>query len=91
MKIAKLNIQCQPLVSRKNDNQTLQVFANIKLKSTLTDAAKHLYDQIRFSKEHCLPEERRVVQESIQQNSFMAHPESILVTMMGMWYLFVWD
>ena len=61
----------------------VQVFANIKLKPKLTDAALHIFDEIRLAREHCQPEEKKVVYESIQQNAFMAHPESVILAMLG--------
>ena len=60
------------------------MFANIKMKSSLIDAPTHLFDQIRFTREHCEPAEQKVIFDSIQQNSYMAHPESVILTMLGM-------
>lgn len=59
------------------------MFANIKLKHRLTDAAAHLYDEITLANKHCQPEEKQVVLSSVQQNGYMAHPESIILAMLG--------
>ncbi|XP_063687725.1 uncharacterized protein LOC134820989 [Bolinopsis microptera] len=64
-------------------NVYYKVFANIKMKSSLIDAPAHLFDQIRFTREHCEPAERKVIFESIQQNGYMAHPESVILAMLG--------
>ena len=61
----------------------VQVFANIKLKPKLTDAAVHIFDEIRLARENCQPEEKKIVYESIQQNAFMAHPERVILAMLG--------
>ncbi|XP_063690962.1 uncharacterized protein LOC134823433 [Bolinopsis microptera] len=60
-----------------------KVFANIKLKPKLTDAAVHIFDEIRLARENCQPEEKKIVYESIQQNAFMAHPESVILAMLA--------
>jgi hypothetical protein len=59
------------------------VFANIKLRHRLTDAPVHIYDQIRLTRENCQPEEEKIIRQSIQQNAYMAHPESIILAMLG--------
>lgn len=58
-----------------------QVFANIKLKSSLADAPNHLFEKIVMTKQHCTDSEQKVIFKSIQQNSYMAHPECIILAM----------
>ena len=62
------------------------MFANIKLKDRITDAAVHIFDEIRLTREHCQPEEKKVIFQSIQHNAFMANPESMVLTMIGKYF-----
>ena len=66
--------------------KTLQVFANIKHKSTIVDGPRHLVDEVMWAREaleeeHPVPYE--VVKKSIQNNASMAHPESLLIALCG--------
>ena len=64
-----------------------QVFSNIKFKSTILDGPKHLFDEVRLARElfdgSGKDIEYEAVKHSIQLNSSMGHPESILLAMCG--------
>ena len=47
------------------------------------DGAKHLYNQIKYTKEHCNKEEQKIVFYTIQNNAYFAHPEHTIIAMLG--------
>ena len=82
-----LNEACQRIWDCDHKSKIiLQVFANIKLKDRITDAAVHIFDEIRLTREHCQTEEKKVIFQSIQHNAFMANPESMVLTMIGRYF-----
>lgn len=64
-----------------------QVFSAIKHKSTIVDGPQHLWDEVRLSAQHLSGGHLEAVQKSIQINSSMAHPHSLLVALAGKWAL----
>lgn len=58
----------------------------IKLKNTIVDGPKHLFEEIQLIREHCTEEEKERAFKTIQDNAFFAHPENIIVAMCGMLY-----
>ena len=62
---------------------SLQVFAAIKYKKSITYGARHLFDQIWYTRQHCTKAEQKAVFRTIQINCFFAHPENIILAMLG--------
>ena len=57
-------------------------FFNIKEHSHCQQGAKHLFSMIDLSRD-LMPESRRTVERVLQDNSYWAHPENILIAMLG--------
>ena len=60
-------------------NWYLPMFFLIKKEPLLVDAAKHFFQAIVWNREYFTKDEQEMVEECFRRNSFMAHPESILL------------
>ena len=59
------------------------VFLSIKHKNRVQEAPHHLVREISLVREHCNEEEKRLTQKAIQDNGFMAHHKSVLLSLLG--------
>jgi hypothetical protein len=59
------------------------MYSAIKYKSSVTEGAKHLFNEIELVRTICNADERDVAFKVIQDNAFFAHPENIILAMCG--------
>ena len=59
------------------------VFLDIRHKSRVQQAPNHLVKEIMLIKQHCTEEEKVKVCKAVQDNGFMAHHESVLLSLLG--------
>ena len=90
---------CRAIMSEENPSPALyrivhfvvfvygHVFLHIKHKNRVQEAPHHLVREISLVRpslrEHCNEEEKRLTQKAIQDNGFMAHHESVLLSLLG--------
>lgn len=56
---------------------------NIRCHSDMVDAPRHLAEQTRRQQQYLSGSDLKVAQDSVGRNSFMAHPENLLLAMLG--------
>ena len=67
----------------------LQVICQIKMKPTMADGASHLLTEVMALDEVCFTRlERGEVQKTIEINGYFAHPENLIIAMLGQLYDF---
>lgn len=59
------------------------MFMKIKKENSISDGARHVFEEIRLAKAYCTSEEFEIVKKTIQQNCFFLHPENIVLAMCG--------
>ena len=59
------------------------MFSDIKFENTVTHGAKHLFNLISLIRENATAGEKKTAFKTIQDNAFFAHPENIIVAMIG--------
>ena len=86
---------CRAIMSEENPSPALYrivhfvvfvygpVFLSIKHKNRVQEAPHHLVREISLVREHCNEVEKRLTQKAIQDNGFMAHHESVLLSLLG--------
>lgn len=53
------------------------------MKCTLVSGPVHLLTEIQLIKEHCQERERKIAMKTAEFNDYFAHPEAILLSLLG--------
>ena len=62
---------------------SFQSYAAIKYRSSITDGPGHVLAEIKAIRENCTETEQRIALKSVNNNCYFAHPEAVLVAMLG--------
>ena len=60
-----------------------QTHIRIKVRNSISFGANHLLYELRLVRTHCNEQEMSIATTVLQTNSFYAHPEAILLSMLG--------
>ena len=55
----------------------------IKIKNSISYGAKHLLRELQLMRANCNEQEKSLTVPVLQTNSYYAHPEAILLSMLG--------
>ena len=58
-------------------------FIKVRLRNKIVEGPKHLLLYVQLVEKYCLEEEKAVVQPILQYNGYQAHPECVILSMVG--------
>ena len=63
--------------------KSFQSYAAIKHRSSITDGPRHILDEVKAIRSTCTKTERDIALKSVNNNCYFAHPEAVLLGMLG--------
>ena len=63
---------------------SILLYIEIKKKNSISDGSRHRLFEVSAIRNHCDESEKNIVQKVVQDNGFYAHPEHIILAMLGL-------